>query len=219
MIQRYENFARYSRSVDAISRDLIAYYDQEAKLRAERPIDARRVACQQRFAQLLVEEGRTNLVEVGTGPGRDAMEFMKAGLRVSGIDLSAEHVKMAQAVGAQATQASMFNLPYARRSFDAGWTMSTLVHVPDSRFEDAMNEITSALQDGAPLAIGLWGGFDEELISTVQDIQPPRFFSLRSHDRAREMLAKHTTVEHFETWDYGDAGHWEYQFAIVRIRH
>jgi hypothetical protein len=95
--------------------------------------------------------------------------------------------------------------------------MSTLVHVPDSRFEDAMNEITSVLQDGAPLAIGLWGGFDEELISTVQDIQPQRFFSLRSHDRAREMLAKHATVEHFETWDYGDASHWEYQFAIVRI--
>jgi hypothetical protein len=48
--------------VDALSRDLIAYYDQEAKLRSERQIDARRVACQQRFAQLLVNKNNLGML-------------------------------------------------------------------------------------------------------------------------------------------------------------
>lgn len=69
--------------MDALSQDLITYYVQEAKLRAERSM---RVERQRRFAQLLVDEGRLHLVEMEPGPGRDAMVFIKVGSHISGID-------------------------------------------------------------------------------------------------------------------------------------
>jgi hypothetical protein len=81
-----EGAGRFGRITDALSQDLITYCDQEAKLRVERPVDARRVECQRRFAQQLVDEDRSNLVEIGTGTGSDAMEFIKVGIHVSGID-------------------------------------------------------------------------------------------------------------------------------------
>jgi hypothetical protein len=71
------------------------------------------------------------------------------------------------------------------------------------------------LRPGAPLAIGLWGGFDYEGWMPARNYLPSRFFSLRSHERAREMLARHGTLEHFTTWP-DDRSDWEHQLAILR---
>lgn len=198
-----------------VESDLARFYDQEAALRLERPIDAPRIDQRSAFIEQLAAEGRSRVLEVGTGPGRDAAAFIAAGCSVSGIDLSAEHVRMACAAGVHCVQASLFDLPFPKGSFAAGWTMSTLLHVPDDRFDEAMRSICAALEPGAPLALGLWGGLDQEGIVEFDTIQPPRFFSLRSHDRLRGMLRPHGTVEQFLTWPHA-AGNWEYQFAILR---
>jgi SAM-dependent methyltransferase len=109
----------------------------------------------------------------------------------------------------------VLHLPVRRATFAAGWTMSTLVHVPDRRLDDAVRSITAALRPGAPLAIGLWGGFDHEGWLPARDGLPSRFFSLRSHDRARAMLARHGTLDEFTTWP-DDRSTWQYQLAILR---
>jgi hypothetical protein len=44
---------------------------------------------------------------------------------------------------------------------------------------------------------------------------PSRFFSLRSHERVCEMLARHGTIDHFTTW-CDDRSDWQYQLAILR---
>ncbi len=196
--------------------DLRAFYDQEAALRAVRDVDPVRVGCRDAFTQQLLDEGRTSIVEIGTGPGRDLTAFRDSGLTTSGIDLSPEHVRLARAAGLDVIEASLFELPFDDALFDAGWTMSTLLHVPDERFHAAMTSITRVLRAGAPLAVGLWGGFDREGISDFDTIKPPRFFSLRAHDRARSMLAEHGSVERFDTWTHGN-GQWEYQFAVLRL--
>lgn len=196
--------------------DLAAFYDQEASTRLTRPIDEPRVALRAGFIEQLRQEGRESVIEVGTGPGRDALEFIAAGIATTGVDLSAEHVRMAREAGIDCTQASLFDLPFATHRFAAGWSMSTLLHIADDRFHDAMASICRVLQPGAPLAIGLWGGIDQEGIVDFDTIQPPRFFSLRSHERIRQMLGEHGTVEQFDTWVH-QFGNWEYQFAVVRL--
>jgi cyclopropane fatty-acyl-phospholipid synthase-like methyltransferase len=47
-------------------------------------------------------------------------------------------------------------------------------------------------------------------------LDPPRFFSNRSHERARAMLARHGEIEQFDTWP-DDHSTWEYQFAVLRV--
>ena len=109
---------------------------------------------------------------------------------------------------------SLYPLPFRDGSFDSLWTMSTFVHVPHARFDEAISEMLRVVAPGSPLAIGTWGGRDFEGIVEFGDLRPHRFFSLATHDRWREMLARHGDVETFETHDRADAGGWEYQFAV-----
>ena len=155
------------------------------------------------------------MVEIGSGPGRDAVAFGAAGIDVTAVDRSPGHVRLATDAGVRAIVASLLALPFAPATFAAGWTMSTLVHVPDDRWDAALTSILGVLQPGAPFAVGTWGGVDDEHWQPPRDGLPTRFFSRRSHDRARAMLARHATVESFATWP-GDVPGWDYQLAVLR---
>ncbi|MDH3682143.1 MAG: class I SAM-dependent methyltransferase [Acidimicrobiia bacterium] len=205
--------------MDRITADLATYYEQEAEraTRAGRAVDPQRGRWRRWFVDLLLGEGRGKLIEIGCGPGRDAPAFIDRGIGVAGVDLSVGNARLAAAVGALPVQASLFDLPFRPRSFDAGWTMSTLVHVADTSFHAAMAEICRTLGVGAPLGIGLWGGSDEEGLSDFDTIEPARFFSRRSHDRIQTMLGRHGSIELFETKDYGLSTGWVYQFVLLRV--
>ena len=204
--------------MDDLESRLAHYYDQEGESRLREPLDARRVEARRRFTELLHSESRHDLLEVGSGPGRDAIAFAEAGIDVIAVDRSMGHARLASAQCMRAIQASVLHLPVRDGAFAAGWTMSTLVHVPDARLDDALGAITNALQPGAPLMIGLWGGFDYEGWMPARSDLPSRFFSLRSHERALEMLARHGNVEEFSTWS-DDRSEWEYQLTMLRAGH
>ena len=201
--------------MNPLEADLAAFYDQEAGERADRDLQPRRVEHRAAFLDLLAAEGRRTLVEIGTGPGVDARAFLAEGLAVSGVDLSPEHVRRAREAGVDAVVGSVLDLPYADGAFEAGWTMSTLLHVPDSRLEAALAETVRVLAPGAPLAVGVWGGPDWEGPSDQDRFQPPRFFSLRSHQRWRATLERHARVEEWDTWT-PDGQSWTYQWAVLR---
>ena len=197
--------------------DLAAFYDQQAPRRLERGSGGSwRETARDDFLAQLRSEGRTTLVEVGAGAGHDAAAFLAAGLTIAGIDLSPEHVRICRERGIDARLASVFELPFEDGAFAAGWTMSTLLHIPNDRIDAALDEIARVLVPGAPLAIGLWGGPDEEAINEDDTIEPKRFFSRRSQPVLREILERHGAIESFETWDI-PGNDWPYQFAIVRM--
>lgn len=195
--------------------ELTAYYDAEARagLRVEQGEERREL--RRRFADLLVAERRHRLVDVGAGPGLDTALWHADGFDVVGLDLVEAHGVLMRGRGLDAALGSLYELPFASGSFDALWTMSTFVHVPDTRGDAAIEEMLRVVRPGAPLGIGTWGGFDFEGRTEFGEIRPYRFFSLASHDRWRATLARHGAVELFET--YRRPGHdWEYQFAILR---
>lgn len=202
----------------ARQRDRAAYYDREAPRRAAREIDPERVIRRGEFIDLLVTGGRRTLLEIGTGPGQDAAAFVAAGLAVAGVDLSAEHTRLARDVGVDAQVASVLGLPYPDGAFSAGWTMSTLLHVANTDFDAAMAEITRVLAPGALLAVGLWGGEDREGPNERDTIEPPRFFSIRSDDRLAAMLAPFGEIDRFETWSDTGVASWHYQWVLMRAR-
>ena len=201
-------------SASAIEAELVRYYDQESAERADRAIDPPRVEARTGFLARVVAEGRRSLLEIGIGPGRDAAAFVAAGIATVGVDLSSEHARRARALGASVTVGSVRALPFADGAFDALWTMSTLMHVPDVAIAAALSELRRVLAPGAVGAIGVWGGRDLEHRSDVDRYDPPRFFSRRSDDRWRALLATIGEVEAFEAWP-GDDDFW-YQWAVVR---
>lgn len=204
-------------AMDRISADLASYYEEEAEDRAGPPIDAERVVRRERFAERCAEDGLTTLLDVGMGPGRDAVALRTAGFTTMGLDLAHRSALLASADGVPSIQGSLYELPLPRAAVDAVWTMSTLVHVPDARFDEAMSEIVRVVRAGGLVAVGLWGGHDREEVLRFDDARPGRFFSLRSAERAREMLGRHATVIVHDVWGRGDERTWDYLFAILRV--
>lgn len=199
----------------AVEADLTKYYDAEGDARSDRPVDPRRVAARDQFLARLAGSERL-VLEIGSGPGRDAGSFHDAGHHVAAIDLSIEHLRRCRATGASAVRATARQLPFAVHAFDAVWSMSTLMHVPNSTIEGVLADIARVLRPDGLAAIGVWGGPDIE-DNSVKDRasgSPPRLFSRRSSRRWRELLATIGDVEGLEEW--GDDPDFTYQLAVVR---
>ena len=139
------------------------------------------------------------MIDVGAGPGLDTAAWQAEGLDVVGVDLTEANVQLMAERGLVGVTGSLYDLPFRDGSFDSLWTMSTFVHVPHARFDEAITEMLRVVAPGSPLGIGTWGGLDFEGIYPYGDLRPDRFFSLATHERWREMLARHGDVETFQT--------------------
>ncbi|GAP55445.1 demethylrebeccamycin-D-glucose O-methyltransferase [Arthrobacter sp. Hiyo6] len=169
------------------------------------------------------------MLEVGCGSGLDGLKFVQAGIHYTGIDLSEEYVHRAVARGLNVSVASARRLPFADAVFPAVWTMSTLLHIPNRDIDDVVSELVRVAAPGAPIAVGLLSGNDEEELNPEDRIEPARFFSRRSDDTVRRIFGRHGTIEDFATWPEGpdresaqepgqEAGTWtqHYQYLVLR---
>jgi SAM-dependent methyltransferase len=201
--------------VDPIRRELRTFYEAEAAAASRGPATARRVQAAAAFASFLAADGRRSVLDVGSGPGTDAATFENSGLVYVGIDLALGNAAIARDRGHTVLAASLFDPPFRAASFDAGWSMSTLMHVPVAEFDTAMSQVLVPLRAEAPLAVGMWGGPEREFRTEPRPDGTRRLFSLRSADHNRELLAAHASVERWEVWDVGP-DEWEYHFAVLR---
>ena len=82
--------------------------------------------------------GRT-VLDVGTGTGRAALGLARRGARVTGLDASAEMLRVAKARAADAGVDAAFevgdahHLAYPDRAFDCAVSLRVLMHTPDWR--------------------------------------------------------------------------------------
>jgi SAM-dependent methyltransferase len=196
--------------------DLVAYYNGEVKERAQRDLPVQRIARRGDYLGLLEREGRRSVLEIGSGPGRDGVAFAAAGHVYTGVDLTPASVAACRAEGLAACVASVLKLPFAAGSFDAGWTMSTLLHIADDDLDAALAEVVRVLRPGAPLAVGTWGDRTggESVWRGPTGADPPRFVSIRTDDALRAVLARHGVIEQWTTWPGPDGMH--YQWALLR---
>jgi SAM-dependent methyltransferase len=205
--------------------DLAVFYDRQAPIPSTRALTPHRVECREWFIRLLKDEHRHSVFELGCGAGVEGLEFVRSGLHYTGVDLSSESVHVARSAGLEATVASGRQLPFPDSVFSAVWTMSTLLHVPNSRIHDVVSELVRVSAAGAPIAVGLWSGEDVEVYNPEDLDEPRRFFSRRSDGTVRRIFGEHGSIEHFRTWPEGTAlesgpgaGNWtqHYQFLVLR---
>ncbi len=204
--------------MDDFEQDLAGSYDQQAAERDKTHGDPLRLAALGRFLDLIRSEDHRSVVEFGCGTGADGLLFTGAGLEYRSLDLSREHVRLARGKGLDAVVGSVRSLPFGTESFDAGWTMSTLLHIPNHDLDQVLGELLRVLKPSAPLAIGLWSGDDEESLRPDDSHTPPRFFSRRSDQTLQRMLAAHGEIESFTSWPGPDpeAEDRHYQFVVLR---
>lgn len=198
-----------------IEAQIAEYYDLEGDERSTRPIDPRRVGARARFSASLGEHERTRVLDLGSGPGRDAVPLRNAGLDVVAVDLSMEHARRCRATGVDVVRASARHLPFEDGVFGAVWSMSTLMHVPNSVIEHTLGEVRRVLRPGGTAAVGVWGGPNLEEHSEMdrEADRPRRLFSRRAERTWEEMLTVIGTVEDTDRW--GDSDFF-YHLVVVR---
>ncbi len=196
--------------------DLRSFYEEEARQELRRDLTGARVSVRDKFVELLHREARTTVIDFGAGPGGDVGGFLEAGLTCIGLDLAHGNGVLAARRNMVVLQASIDAPPVRPASFQAGWSMSTLMHVPEAAVPSTVAAMAATLEPGAPMFVGQWGGELGDQISTETIQGEQRLFSLRSLDRNRDLLETCGQVEEAQIWPAGPDG-WEYHLMLVRV--
>lgn len=92
------------------------------------------------------------ILDLGCGPGRDLIEFTRRGHVATGIDGSAEFVRMARtASGCAVWQQDFLNLTLPSEHFDGIFANASLFHVPSRYAPEVLLRLFSALKPGGVL--------------------------------------------------------------------
>jgi len=138
------------------------------------------------------------VLNVGSGPGRDGLLLKSKGLNITCIDASKSMVEMCQARGLEAIQADFSALPFSDENFAGAWAYTSLLHVSKKDISIALDEIRRVLKTNGTLGLGMIeGNVEEYRLSTGVDL--PRWFSFYTKEQLEKALASHGfEVVHFE---------------------
>jgi SAM-dependent methyltransferase len=92
------------------------------------------------------------LLDFGCGPGRDLVALRALGQCVTGLDGSAEFVRMARAhSGCEVLEQSFFELDLGQARFDGVFANASLFHVPSRALPEVLGKLHACLKPGGVL--------------------------------------------------------------------
>jgi SAM-dependent methyltransferase len=191
-------------------------YDFMAEERNRGEIPDWKVIERQRFLAEMQKAGSRSLLEIGAGHGRDSLFFQEQGLQVTCVDLSAEMVVLCRAKGLKAYACDLFNMPFGPDSFDAVYTMNSLLHIPRASIHSALEKIGLLLKPGGLFYYGVYGGKDIEGIWEDDAYQPKRFFNYYTDEDLPLLVSAYFDVVSFQAVDLSDRSGLHFQSMILR---
>jgi SAM-dependent methyltransferase len=183
-------------------------YDRQAADRDTATIAEWKLEGRNYFLSLLKKEGKKSLLDIGSGPGRDALFFLENGLKVTCIDLSPENISFCREKGLTAYVMDMGNMFFPDNSFDAVYSLNSLLHLPKVELPGVLNDIHYILKPGGLFYMGVYGGNDFEGIRVNDWADPPRFFSYYTDEYILEVVGQVFDILDFKRIQYReDASH------------
>jgi cyclopropane fatty-acyl-phospholipid synthase-like methyltransferase len=182
--------------------NLKRYYNQEAELRNKSDKADWKIKIREDFCNLIKQEHKKTLLELGAGAGYDSQFFMNNGLQVTAVDLSKEMVNKCKEKSVEAYELDFYNLSSLNKKFDCIWAMNTLLHVPKTDLCGVLNGINLALEENGLFYMGVYGGedFESEYVKSEVSITP-RFFSYYSESQLKTILENCFQIITFEEFD------------------
>jgi len=175
---------------DEIRDSLRQAYDASALTRDRSDLPKWKRAERANFQSHLRTRGMSTLLEIGAGTGRDSRYFSDAGYKVTCIDLSPTMVQLCRKKGLKAMEMDVANLTFSDRSFDAIYSLNSLLHLSKAELPAALLEIRRVLVPGGIFYFGTYGGYDHEGVYEDDDHTPRRFFSFYEDERLRHLASK-----------------------------
>lgn len=180
----------------------IATYNQLAQAYDEETIDFWK-AFPRSFIQAFVNASGPNILNIGSGPGRDARLLQSVGKNVVCLDASQTMIDMCQARGLTTVLADFNHIPFGDATFNGAWAYTSLVHIPKSEIDQPLQEIHRILKPNGIFAIGNHEG-DFEGYKESSGVSLPRWFSYYQKNELVNIITKHGfSLIHSETFQPG----------------
>jgi ubiquinone/menaquinone biosynthesis C-methylase UbiE len=125
----------------SLKNNLIQSYNNYAQERDVYKIEDWKAEERDNFLALLQSRGKQSILEIGAGLGRDSKFFQDMGLNVTCIDISPEMIKFCQQKGLSAYVMDMAHLNFPPNSFDAVYSLNSLLHIPKGEFRIVLENV------------------------------------------------------------------------------
>ena len=195
------------------------FYDRNANDRDAGERQAWKDPVRDGFLKRILGEGKTSLLEIGAGPGKDSRFFMDNGLCVAAVDLSGEMVKLCREKGVEAYERDFYTLSGLGRTFDCVWSMNCLLHVPKADLPLVLAEIDAVLNPAGLFHYGVYGGADIEETWDDKVYGMPRFYSHLSDETLQAVTSEFFEIVAFDkinTEKGANRKQWNFQSLILR---
>ena len=143
------------------------------------------------------------VLDVGSGPGRDGLLFQERGLEITCLDASEAMIALSSSRGLHSVLGDLCAVPFPDESFGGVWAYTSLLHIPKTDIETALFEIHRVLTKGGIFGLGLIEG-DTEQYRESSGISLPRLFSFYQKEEVENLLRKYGfTIIYFEQFKPG----------------
>jgi SAM-dependent methyltransferase len=201
---------------EEIIRNLRTAYDQRVEERDSKEVLNWKVEEREAFLKLLLQENKTRLLEIGTGPGVHAKYFQERGLEVVCIDLSPEMVKRCNEKGLKAYEMDFQHLAFPESEFEAIYAMNCLFHVPRENLSRALQEIYRVLRVKGLFYWGQYGGVEQAGVYEEDHYRPKRFFSFLRDDQLKKTAEGYFKIYSFKTIELETEENFHFQVLTLR---
>ena len=149
--------SRYYKMDNPVKQNLRNAYDQKVEERDRRTAPAWETEERNFFLDVLKQEHKESLLELGAATGTDGLFFQEAGLQVTCTDLSPEMVSRCREKGLTARVMDVAELDFPTNSFDAVYAMNCLVHVPKAEWQPALHAVKRVLKTDGLFYLSVYG--------------------------------------------------------------
>ena len=201
----------------AIANLRMAYSSERASERDRAGKEDWKMAERQQFLDLLKQEGKKTLLEIGAGTGTDGLFFQQSGLRVVCTDLSSAMVELCREKGLEAYVMDFLSLDFPLAYFEAIYALNCLLHVPTNDLAAVLQKLWNLLCPGGLFFLGVYGGNEEEGIHEDDRHQPPRFFAHHTDAFMKQVVSPFFEIISFKTIPLENPA-WHFQSLLLRRR-
>jgi cyclopropane fatty-acyl-phospholipid synthase-like methyltransferase len=191
-------------------------YDKYAQERDSRDIETWKIAERDKVLMTFMQAGKNKLLEIGAGTGRDSKFFVDKGFDVVCIDLSPAMVKLCQQKGLTAYVMDMGHISFQDESFDAIYSMNSLLHLTKSEFPHILDQILALLRNDGIFYLGTYGGYDHEGEWDKDPYTPKRFFSFFSDEHIQQEVSKRFDILLFEKINFSSESPVHFQSLLLK---
>lgn len=139
----------------------------------------------------------TKIIDVGCGPGNYLEYFERKGYTTVGVDISKSMVSLCKDKGLSAYEMDFENLNFPNNSFDGAVAITSLLHVPKSKFPKTICEITNILVENGLLYIAMKEGDFDGFKKREPYDNMEQYFSFYRQEELREILKRNFDILHF----------------------